>query len=118
MYMWDQLKSILHSSNEKAIIIEDGKPTFVVMSIEEYLKLQDKDKKNLQNNNNTDKNNSQNYSQHSNDLEHIKDYIDNNIKSSDNLADNSVQSEFDNINVDKDNRGYADDLTDIENFPY
>lgn len=37
--MWETLKKILKTSNDKAIIIEDGQPRYVVLSIEEYTKL-------------------------------------------------------------------------------
>ena len=39
--MWDELKHILRSAHDKAIIVEDGKPRYVVMSIEEYGRLQE-----------------------------------------------------------------------------
>lgn len=38
--MWDELKHILRSTHDKAIIVEDGKPRYVVMSVEEYSRLQ------------------------------------------------------------------------------
>ena len=37
--MWDKLKKILKTSNEKAVIIEDGEPRYVVLSVDEYLRL-------------------------------------------------------------------------------
>lgn len=37
--MWETLKKILKTSNEKAIIIEDGEPKYVVLSIDEYMRL-------------------------------------------------------------------------------
>ena len=40
--MWEQLKNIIQSSSDKAIVIEDGKPKFVVLTIEEYEKMQKK----------------------------------------------------------------------------
>lgn len=39
--MWDELKHILRSTHDKAIIVEDGKPRYVVMSVEEYARLQE-----------------------------------------------------------------------------
>jgi len=41
--MWESLKKILKTSNEKAVIIEDGQPRYVVLSVEEYLKLNNQD---------------------------------------------------------------------------
>ena len=37
--MWDKLKKILKTSNEKAVIIEDGEPRYVVLSVDEYMRL-------------------------------------------------------------------------------
>ena len=37
--MWEQLKNIIQNSSDKAIVIEDGKPKFVVLTIEEYEKM-------------------------------------------------------------------------------
>lgn len=37
--MWESLKKILKTSNEKAVIIEDGKLKYVVLSIDEYMRL-------------------------------------------------------------------------------
>ena len=37
--MWETLKKILKTSNEKAIIIEDGEPKYVILSIDEYMRL-------------------------------------------------------------------------------
>lgn len=37
--MWDQLKKIIKTSNDKAVIVEDGEPCFVVLTIQEYERL-------------------------------------------------------------------------------
>lgn len=37
--MWDQLKSIIRQTSDKAVIIEDGEPRFVVLTVQEYNRL-------------------------------------------------------------------------------
>ena len=37
--MWEKLKKILKTSNEKAVIIEEGEPRYVILSIDEYMRL-------------------------------------------------------------------------------
>lgn len=37
--MWDKLKQILNISNGRGVIIEDGEPKYVILSIDEYLSL-------------------------------------------------------------------------------
>ena len=37
--MWDKLKKILQVSNDRAIIIEDGEPRYIVLPVDEYLKM-------------------------------------------------------------------------------
>ena len=37
--MWESLKKILKTSNEKAVIIEDGELKYVVLSVDEYMRL-------------------------------------------------------------------------------
>ena len=39
--MWDQLKSIIRQTSDKAVIIEDGEPRFVVLTVKEYNRLHD-----------------------------------------------------------------------------
>lgn len=46
--MWDKLKEILKASNEKAVIVEDGEPKYVVLSVDEYLKLSQGKNDNIQ----------------------------------------------------------------------
>lgn len=38
--MWSSIKSILKDSKSKCIIVEDGKPAYIVMSFGEYQRLQ------------------------------------------------------------------------------
>lgn len=51
--MWDKLKEILKASNEKAVIVEDGEPKYVVLSVDEYLKLSQGKSGNIQQQQNT-----------------------------------------------------------------
>ncbi len=37
--MWEKLKQILKTENDKAVVVEDGEPKYVILSIEEYMKL-------------------------------------------------------------------------------
>jgi hypothetical protein len=37
--MWKLLKQLLVSNDEKVVIMEDGTPRYVVLSVEEYLRL-------------------------------------------------------------------------------
>lgn len=37
--MWEKLKKILKTSNEKAVIIEEGEPRYVILSVDEYMRL-------------------------------------------------------------------------------
>ncbi|MEX0877310.1 MAG: hypothetical protein WDZ40_00410 [Candidatus Spechtbacterales bacterium] len=37
--MWDKLKEILKASGGKAVIVEDGDPKYIVIPVDEYLKL-------------------------------------------------------------------------------
>lgn len=37
--MWDQLKSIIRQTSDKAVVIEDGEPRFVVLTVQEYNRL-------------------------------------------------------------------------------
>ena len=39
--MWDQLKNIIRQTSDKAVIIEDGEPRFVVLTVQEYNRLRD-----------------------------------------------------------------------------
>ena len=39
--MWDQLKNIIRETSDKAVIIEDGEPRFVVLTVKEYNRLHD-----------------------------------------------------------------------------
>ncbi|MDX1535194.1 MAG: hypothetical protein R3346_00285 [Candidatus Spechtbacterales bacterium] len=39
--MWDKLKKILEYSNGRGIIIEDGEPRYVILSIDEYISLKE-----------------------------------------------------------------------------
>ncbi|MDX1607651.1 MAG: hypothetical protein R3251_00360 [Candidatus Spechtbacterales bacterium] len=41
--MWESLKNILKTSNEKAVIVEDGEPRYVILSVDEYLRLSEGD---------------------------------------------------------------------------
>ncbi|MEX0870144.1 MAG: hypothetical protein WDZ39_01825 [Candidatus Spechtbacterales bacterium] len=45
--MWDKLKKILDISNDRAVIVEDGEPRYVILSVDEYLKMLNKDSANL-----------------------------------------------------------------------
>ena len=38
--MWEQLKKIMIHTHDKAVVVEDGQPRFVVLTIEEYARLQ------------------------------------------------------------------------------
>lgn len=40
--MWNSIKEILQNEKGKCIIIEDGKPVFVLLSVEEYLALKER----------------------------------------------------------------------------
>lgn len=37
--MWKSLKQILRDSNDKAVIIEDGEPRYVILSFDEYMRM-------------------------------------------------------------------------------
>ncbi|OGZ61533.1 MAG: hypothetical protein A2932_01245 [Candidatus Spechtbacteria bacterium RIFCSPLOWO2_01_FULL_46_10] len=37
--MWESLKKILKDSGERAIIVEDGAPRYVLLSVDEYMRL-------------------------------------------------------------------------------
>lgn len=39
--MWEELKTILRDAHDKAVVVEDGKPRYIVLSIEEYTRLRD-----------------------------------------------------------------------------
>ncbi|MEX0916865.1 MAG: hypothetical protein WDZ44_02070 [Candidatus Spechtbacterales bacterium] len=39
--MWEELKTILRDASDKAVVVEDGKPRYIVLSIEEYTRLRD-----------------------------------------------------------------------------
>lgn len=39
--MWEELKAILRDAHDKAVVVEDGKPRYIVLSIEEYTRLRD-----------------------------------------------------------------------------
>jgi hypothetical protein len=41
--MWSEIKSILQDAKNRCIIIEDGKPRYVVVPFDEYQKLQKND---------------------------------------------------------------------------
>ncbi|MEX2008498.1 MAG: hypothetical protein WD850_03345 [Candidatus Spechtbacterales bacterium] len=43
MAMWDSLKQLLRQSGEKAVIMEDGEPRYVVLTVSEYLRMRDGD---------------------------------------------------------------------------
>lgn len=117
--MWDQLKSVIRSKNDKAIIIEDGKPLFVVMNMEEYVRLTEQEKQNTKSNDVGIENTSIDQSRSDlrkrvddeKGLEHIGDYLENKNK------DYSPQDEIDSI-IDRGNLNYAEERTDLENFPY
>lgn len=46
--MWEELKSILRDAHDKAVVVEDGKPRYVVLSVEEYARLRDGAERGLQ----------------------------------------------------------------------
>lgn len=37
--MWEKLKKLLKTTNDKAIIVEDGEPRYVILSVDEYSRL-------------------------------------------------------------------------------
>jgi len=37
--MWESLKRILQDSNERVVIVEDGEPRYVLLSVTEYMRL-------------------------------------------------------------------------------
>lgn len=39
--MWEELKAILRDASDKAVVVEDGKPRYIVLSVEEYTRLRD-----------------------------------------------------------------------------
>lgn len=39
--MWESIKKLLKTDKDKAILMEDGQPRYVVLSVKEYLKLVD-----------------------------------------------------------------------------
>ena len=45
--MWNSIKSILKDNTSKCLIIEDGEPKYIVLSFEEYQKLQGSEKNSI-----------------------------------------------------------------------
>jgi hypothetical protein len=37
--MWESIKQLLKTDKDKAVLMENGKPKYVILSVEEYLKL-------------------------------------------------------------------------------
>lgn len=46
--MWNQIKDLLKNEKGKCVIIDDGKPAFVLVPIDEYLLLKEKREKNAE----------------------------------------------------------------------
>ncbi|MEX2145133.1 MAG: hypothetical protein WD712_02030 [Candidatus Spechtbacterales bacterium] len=37
--MWDSIKKLLKTNKDKAVLMENGEPKYVILSVDEYLKL-------------------------------------------------------------------------------
>lgn len=46
--MWEKLKNILQTTKDKAIVIEDGEPRYVILSVDEYLRMSQLNNENSQ----------------------------------------------------------------------
>jgi hypothetical protein len=45
--MWNSIKSILKDNKTKCVIIEDGKPVYVILPFEEYQQLQKREDRSI-----------------------------------------------------------------------
>lgn len=46
--MWEKLKTILKTTSDKAIVIEDGEPKYVILSVDEYLRINKLNNENIE----------------------------------------------------------------------
>lgn len=89
--MWKQLQSLIRTKNDKAIIVEDGKPRYVILTIEEYNRLQEQA------------------------LHPTPSYEDNPLDEDDTY--DQANQELSSIEVDEDQREYAEKFANLDNAP-
>ena len=95
--MWDKLKTIIDKKGDKAVIIENGQPLYIVMSVDTYLDLKQKTEPS--------------------DTSAVKN---NSPPPSLNKNTTTTQPSSSNqeIKIDEAHRKYADEFTNLEEFPY
>lgn len=66
--MWEKLKTILKTTSDKAIVIEDGEPKYVILSVDEYLRINKLNNKNIEENESNSQNQLNAVSENQNDI--------------------------------------------------
>lgn len=89
--MWKQLQSLIRTKNDKAIIVEDGKPRYVILTIEEYTRLQEQAPQST------------------------PSYQDSSMDEDDTY--DQANQELSSIEVDEDQREYAEKFANLDNAP-
>ncbi|MYE38506.1 MAG: hypothetical protein F4X82_03250 [Candidatus Spechtbacteria bacterium SB0662_bin_43] len=89
--MWKQLQSLIRAKSDKAIIVEDGKPLYVVLTVEEYTRLQEQ-------------------ASHSSAM--LED-----DSTDDSTTYDQANQELSSVEIDEEQREYAEKFANLDNAP-